>query len=301
MASKNISKHIARDDTETQNQKLSSPALQYAILPGFSSDQYTALLDEYQKLKIENAELKAKISINESERRISEDNHRKSEELLNKEIYNLKNEEIAKLNNLIAELKEEKKNLIEQLKLQTLRIEKLEESNKELIFSNKELTRIIKTEEAANEELKSASLISDLLAKLFQKFILKNKDDENFKHFIKINSDFEDPFIEKIELQNFHRFLKMPKTNEKAKEKANVIKSKFNTFTNYESYDDIQSIYKDICQPRNKNPKCHSNLNNTLDDDNDPNFLKDIETEIEKRTFYKNEALKILSILKKNE
>lgn len=243
--------------------------------------EYMTLQEQYKRLEIEINRLNALI--------ISKDNE-KSE--LIKEISNLKNDEINRLKTLVEQLTEEKKNLLEQLKQYKQRIEKLEESNERLEKSNKSL-------EESNEQLKSQSMIQDLLANMFRHFIILNKNDQNFKPFIKIsNMNDREEIIDEINLSSFHRVLRNKKSNE-----ANFIKLKFTTFTsNLLTYDQVQTdFYKNLCESRNYNPVCHG-INNIIHYNYDEldSFLVDTKNKIEEMKFHKEPANQIFNVLKTN-
>ena len=238
-------------------------------------------LKDYQNLQIqctqlqnEISQLKDKITEKENEKIKLIDIYRLNEDLLVKEISKLKNDEINRLKILIEELQEEKKNLLDELYNYKCRIEILEKSN---------------------EELASASLISDLLTNLFRYFIMSNKDDINFKPYIKyLNCEEE---IVEIYLSSFHKFMK---DSAKENEKAISIRAKFIEFTaNSFTYDSIQTeIYKKISQPRNSDPLCHGQIGNVIFESLD-DILKESRVKISKMRFHKEEAEKIVTILKK--
>ena len=180
-------------------------------------------------------------------------------------------------------LEREKFYLHEVLARQDRKIEKLKEENRD---QDKRIKKI----EDENQKLKEASLVGDLLAELFRKFILKNSNDTYLKDFIKT-----EVYGPEANLPGFHKFLRMKKyENEIEKiEMATSIKNKFKEFSGY-TYDYIQTQYYDkIVKPRNNNSLVHSNYTNTDFD------IENGEREIVNNTRIYTEPIKtLLSILK---
>jgi len=168
----------------------------------------------------------------------------------NKRIDYLMNEEIARLNKIIEELKEEKKALLEQLdglKKQvgdlSRQIIDMQEGKRlqdeKLKFLEDES---IKMKEESSK-MREASFISDLMSQLYYEFILCNKTDERFGIFIKSVKYGDTEMIADINTKLFNKFIRQ------GGEPSEQLKAKFRQSVN-EYYDTNTKIYLEVnCFP----------------------------------------------------
>ncbi len=218
----------------------------------------------------------------------------KNEELVlkNNIIDELRNIEIKKLEKIIDELQTENARLSSiisdlerkvekqqlQLDRQQIEIESLKADNK-LIKASKEsqqtkLDKLVEDMEAMKlekQKLEEASLISDIYHQLYKQFLLKNKDDEDIKKYIKVKSNESNKTSLKVYLAEFHA------TMRDRNDISARIKSKFNNAINKNSsanllsHENNSNIYSKICEPRNI--ACHSSIRDSSNFDSKKRLL----------------------------
>jgi len=212
---------------------------------------------------------------------------------------NLKNEELFSKNKTIDELK----NTIDELK--NIEIKRLEKIIDELQKENARLLTVIselenKLEKQQNQldrqqsiidqlvidmeanklekqKLEEASLISDIYHQLYKEFLLKNKDDDDIKNYIKVKTNGRNKTSLKVYLADFHATMRdRNEVSARIKLKFNNAINK-NSSANLLSYENNYIIYSEICEPRNI--ACHSSIQDSnFDSKND--YLHKIESKI---------------------
>jgi hypothetical protein len=252
------------------------------------------IIDE---LQIENARLSSIIS--DLERKVEK--QQLQLDLQQTEIESLKAD-----NKLIKASKESQQTEIESLKAdnklikvskesQQTEIESLKADNK-LIKASKEsqqtkLDKLVEDMEAMKlekQKLEEASLISDIYHQLYKQFLLKNKDDDDIKKYIKVKTNESNKTSLKVYLAEFHA------TMRDRNDISARIKSKFNNAINKNSsanllsHENNSNIYSKICEPRNI--ACHSSIRDSSNFDSKKDYLQQIKSRIEIMQHHKTDG-----------
>ncbi len=130
------------------------------------------------------------------------------------------NEQIARLNKIIEELKEEKKALLEQLDGLKKQVGDLSRQIIDMQEGKRLQDERLICLQDKSSKMREASFISDLMSQLYYEFILCNKTDERFGIFIKSVKIDDTEMISDIDTKLFNQVIrKGGKTSEQLKAK----------------------------------------------------------------------------------